>query len=137
MDSRFDSPYASAPGSSHANTPSYSNPLTSPIPTAPVQTAPEPVEVLPNPSVEAVEEAKAFAADIVRGVRSSPELSKKLCDEGLEIDATQVRADLEDLKDQINDSFGEVANLLLDLQRRFALYDERFLLFNARAGHKI
>jgi hypothetical protein len=41
------------------------------------------------------------------------------------------------LKAQINDSFAEAADLLLNLQQRFELLDERIALYNSRSSHKL
>ena len=45
--------------------------------------------------------------------------------------------DIEDLKQQVNDSFGEVANMFLELQSGLAQLNERIALFNSRSSHKI
>jgi uncharacterized membrane-anchored protein YhcB (DUF1043 family) len=47
------------------------------------------------------------------------------------------RQELEDLKEQINDSFGEVANLLLDIQSRYETLEGRIAQYNSRSSHKI
>lgn len=74
---------------------------------------------LPNPTVAAVEGAKTYAADVVNGTDAD------------------VRIELADLKQQINDSFSEVASLLLDLATRFDLLDERINRYNMKSSHKI
>jgi hypothetical protein len=74
---------------------------------------------LPNPSVAAVESSAAYAASIVSGANGD------------------LKAEVADLKQQINDSFSEVANLLLDLATRFDLLDERINRYNAKSSHKI
>jgi hypothetical protein len=47
------------------------------------------------------------------------------------------KRDLKSFKDQVNDSFGEIANLLLELQTRFSLLDERLDKYNQKSSHKI
>ena len=54
-----------------------------------------------------------------------------------DMDATITRGEVSELKTQINDSFSEVANLVLDLMNRFDLLDQRIVNFNARGGHKL
>ena len=54
-----------------------------------------------------------------------------------DMDATITRGEVAELKTQINDSFSEVANLVLDLMNRFDLLDQRIVNFNARGGHKL
>lgn len=41
------------------------------------------------------------------------------------------------LKTDINDSFAEIASLILDLQKRFELWEERLEIYNRRSSHKI
>jgi hypothetical protein len=45
--------------------------------------------------------------------------------------------DLDGLRDQINSSFCEVANMFLELQSGLAQLNERISLFNSRSSHKI
>jgi hypothetical protein len=42
-----------------------------------------------------------------------------------------------DLKDQINASFDEVSNLLLDISARQDQIDERLDIYNRKSSHKI
>lgn len=73
---------------------------------------------LPVPTATAVEEAKQDASDVVNGTYVSQET-------------------FVELKNGINDSFGEIAGILLDLTARFDRLDERLEAFNKRGGHKI
>lgn len=73
---------------------------------------------VPVPTVAAVEEAKQDASDVVNGTYVSQET-------------------FVELKNGINDSFGEIAGILLDLTARFDRLDERLEAFNKRGGHKI
>jgi len=45
--------------------------------------------------------------------------------------------DFDGLKEQINDSFTEVANMFLELQSGLAQLNDRIVLFNSRSSHKI
>jgi hypothetical protein len=165
---------------------------------------PEPTEVeFPAASVAAVEEAKEFAAHVVRPeppesfdlvdvvvtkpapesvvfdsellrkVVLSPEIAAALAEEGLMIDQDAVSRDLEKLEQQgveeipllaaedvqapsdpvelvdvtpeafralkaeINDSFSELASLVLEQQRQIDEIETRLTEHNKRGGHKI
>jgi hypothetical protein len=94
-----------------------------PVPTkAPAQTAPEPIEERPAPTVI---EVAAMPAPVAP--------KPKPVDAALPV----TRQELEDLKEQINDSFGEVANLLLDIQSRYETLEGRIAQYNSRSSHKI
>jgi hypothetical protein len=45
--------------------------------------------------------------------------------------------DFDGLKEQINDSFTEVANMFLELQSGQQLLEERISLYNKKSSHKI
>lgn len=45
--------------------------------------------------------------------------------------------DLENLKEQINNSFEEVSNMFLELQNGVAMINERLDLYNKKSSHKI
>jgi hypothetical protein len=47
------------------------------------------------------------------------------------------QSEFSDLKNQINDSLGELANLMLEHQRMIEQINERMSLFNQRSGQKI
>jgi hypothetical protein len=50
---------------------------------------------------------------------------------------TATKQDLEDLKDQCNSSFFEVANMFLELQSGLQQLNERIDLYNKKSSHKI
>ena len=53
------------------------------------------------------------------------------------MDEPITRGEVAELKTQINDSFSEVANLVLDLMNRFDLLDQRIGKYNERSSHKL
>lgn len=84
------------------------------------------VATLPNPATHAVDTAMSFARDIVYPSATIAAASVE------EVTAEEFN----ELKAGINDSFGEIAGILLDLQARFERLDERIEQFNRRGGHK-
>ena len=54
-----------------------------------------------------------------------------------DMDEPITRGEVAELKTQINDSFSEVANLVLDLMNRFDLLDQRIGKYNERSSHKL
>jgi hypothetical protein len=122
----------------------YSNPMTSPVPTPLVQTAPEPVEV--SPQTEAGVQAAARAQAALLESQTWPKPTMIAAVESVQRASIVPRSmslasiekeEYEGFKEQINDSFGEIANLLLDMQSRFQLLDERIDNYNKKGGHKI
>jgi hypothetical protein len=137
-------------------------PAAAPSPLA--DTAPEPVELVspviltdvfvqaaplvpPAPTAESVE----MAADAVKHVESAKALEARvrvqdLSDEQL-LDIVRVpepingpvasQESLDKLKGDINDSFAELSNVLLDIQRAFDLLLQRIDKYNERSSHKI
>ena len=71
----------------------------------------------------------------IAGMRTVVEAFSKVADK--DMDEPITRGEVAELKTQINDSFSEVANLVLDLMNRFDLLDQRIVNFNARGGHKL
>ena len=71
----------------------------------------------------------------IAGMRTIVEAFSKVADK--DMDEPITRGEVAELKTQINDSFSEVANLVLDLMNRFDLLDQRIVNFNARGGHKL
>ena len=71
----------------------------------------------------------------ITGMRTVVEAFSKVADK--DMDEPITRGEVAELKTQINDSFSEVANLVLDLMNRFDLLDQRIVNFNARGGHKL
>lgn len=47
------------------------------------------------------------------------------------------KGDIQDFKDQVNDSFEEVSNMFLELQQGLQLLEERIARYNERSSHKI
>jgi hypothetical protein len=54
-----------------------------------------------------------------------------------DVDTAALREEIQELKDGVNSSFEEVANMFLELQAGLAQINERFDLYNRKASHKI
>ena len=70
----------------------------------------------------------------IAGMRTVVEAFSKVADK--DMDEPITRGEVAELKTQINDSFSEVANLVLDLMNRFDLLDQRIWKYNERSSHK-
>lgn len=53
------------------------------------------------------------------------------------VETRVTKEELQDMKDQINSSFEEIANMINDLSASINYINERLTLFNVKAGHKI
>jgi hypothetical protein len=53
------------------------------------------------------------------------------------VESSATKQDIEELKLQVNDSFAELVNLLLDLTQKLTILEERIDRYNARSSHKI
>ena len=71
----------------------------------------------------------------ITGMRTVVEAFSKVADK--DMDEPITRGEVAELKTQINDSFSEVANLVLDLMNRFDLLDQRIGKYNERSSHKL
>ena len=71
----------------------------------------------------------------IAGMRTVVEAFSKIADK--DMDEPITRGEVAELKTQINDSFSEVANLVLDLMNRFDLLDQRIGKYNERSSHKL
>ena len=71
----------------------------------------------------------------IAGMRTVVEAFSKVADK--DMDEPITRGEVAELKTQINDSFSEVANLVLDLMNRFDLLDQRIGKYNERSSHKL
>lgn len=71
----------------------------------------------------------------IAGMRTVVEAVSKVADK--DMDEPITRGEVAELKTQINDSFSEVANLVLDLMNRFDLLDQRIGKYNERSSHKL
>ena len=112
-------------------------------------TAPEDVEILNvGPSPESLE----MEADALRHVESAKLLEtnvrihdidgplvdlEPLLDSVSECLKAASQADLDQLKEDINASFSELSNVLLDIQRGFEILNARIEAYNQRSSHKI
>ena len=98
----------------------------------------------PNESVDVYIDSEADAAEpttaeisqkAIAGMRTVVEAFSKVADK--DMDEPITRGEVAELKTQINDSFSEVANLVLDLMNRFDLLDQRIGKYNERSSHKL
>jgi hypothetical protein len=110
-------------------------------------TAPEEVEILnAGPSPASLE----MEADALRHVESAKLLEANVRLSGgqdviqiappgrvLDTYAPASQADLDQLKEDINASFSELSNVLLDIQRGFEILNDRIAKYNERSSHKI
>jgi hypothetical protein len=121
-----------------------------PLPTM-TQTAPEAVEETKKPEIiettvnppkptlnEAIEKFSAAVKEVsgYSPAGPAPVQGAKPAQTVVNIEVP-TRAEFNKLKQQINSSFEEVSNILMDLQSRFESYDERFERYNSRSSHKI
>lgn len=90
-------------------------------------------------SAEAAADTEPTTAEIsqkaINGMRTVVEAFSKVAD--ADDSAPVTRAEIAELKVQVNDSFSEVANLVLDLMNRFDLLDGRIAKYNERSSHKL
>lgn len=118
-------------------------------------TKPEPVEILQSVAKEILQNADVIdehlatqgeqlnrAAILEMATMPPTELQKKQIEEANKIpftvsDAPVSQKQLAELKENFNDSMGEVANMLLELQQYNALLEERIAKYNQRGGHRI
>jgi hypothetical protein len=110
-----------------------------------VTPAPEPIEILnAGPSPESIE----MEADALRHIESAKILEGNVhfsvgpTQVGPMIDvldqpALATQDEFEQLKSDINASFEELSNVLLDIQRGFTILMERIDRYNERSSHKI
>ena len=98
----------------------------------------------PKESVDVYIDSEANAAEpttaeisqkAIAGMRTVVEAFSKVADK--DMDEPITRGEVAELKTQINDSFSEVANLVLDLMSRFDLLDQRIGKYNERSSHKL
>lgn len=127
----------------------------------------QPVAVVPDHEANAAIDKLAAALPLIKEVALNPTVQAKLAEEGMAfapdwniVPETQqtnfepdqepaentdwvkhihqvTGAELDDLKIQINYSFEEVANALLDVQQQLQTLFERIEVYNRRSSHKI
>ena len=101
--------------------------------------AAESYETLTSTDLEIQVDAEPTTAEIsqkaIAGMRTVVEAFSKVADK--DMDEPITRGEVAELKTQINDSFSEVANLVLDLMNRFDLLDQRIGKYNERSSHKL
>jgi hypothetical protein len=117
------------------------------VPVVPrTDTAPEPAEVI----VIQTDASLEMEADALRHVESAKLLEANVRLSGgqdviqiappgrvLDVYAPASQADLDQLKEDINASFSELSNVLLDIQRGFEILNARIEAYNQRSSHKI
>jgi hypothetical protein len=101
-------------------------------------TAPEPVESLEMEAdaLRHVESAKLLEANVrLSGGQDVIQIAPP--GRVLDVYAPASQADLDQLKEDINASFSELSNVLLDIQRGFEILNDRIVKYNERSSHKI
>lgn len=124
MNSIESSEFAGMPAaSSFDGAPNFQTASLSPTFVVPSQSAPEPIEEISV--VENVEAAPVADPAPIKAAMNAVTSS------------FVTRQEFEEMKDSINSSFEEAANMILELQSANQMFEERIVAYNARSSHKI